>query len=470
MKSTAVPLDMKVARLSGEALPVPSPSMKHPTFRSPAVVTLGVLAALVLGGCSGLRGKHAADTRDRAFISYWPPAENSSGLRLAVKDLIDMKGLVTSAGSEYLAKNSPPAKQDAACMAIARRRGVQIVGKTNTTELAVSPSGINEYFGTPRNPLVPRGRLIPGGSSCGSAVAVASGKADVAFGTDTAGSIRVPAACCGIVGLKTTFGLVSLKGVYPIAPNQLDTVGPMAKDVAGVVKGMDLLQEGFAARYRSAVAAKPSGKQIRVGRLYLNGTDSKVDQAVDQAIAAAGFEVVQMDAGFRDEWVQAQKDAATIAAVSAWLYDEKFRNQPGVATRTKAVVLLGQVEYHTTYRGALERQAKWKKTMQRAFQHVNFIAVPTLQTLPPKIPLFGGTTAFEVLVLSRQNTAGVNLAGVPAVAIPIPVEDRVVPVTSLQLVGPRLSEAPLLNAARLVEAGHDPRKSQRAAKLAASDS
>ena len=84
--------------------------------------------------------------------------------------------------------------------------------------------------------------------------------ADVAFGTDTAGSVRVPAACCGILGLKTTFRLVSLKGVFPLSPDNLDTVGPMAKDIPRLVQGMDLLQEGFAARYKRAVAAKPSAR------------------------------------------------------------------------------------------------------------------------------------------------------------------------------------------------------------------
>src|SRR6185295_5776827 len=130
---------------------------------------------------------------------------------------------------------------------------------------------------TPKNPL--KHSRVPGGSSSGSAVAVASGMADVAFGTDTAGSVRVPAACCGIVGLKTTFGLVSLKGVFPVEPKHLDTVGPMAKDVAHVVEGMDLLQDGFAARYRTAMAAKPLAKDIRIGRLYLGGTDPKIDKA-----------------------------------------------------------------------------------------------------------------------------------------------------------------------------------------------
>src|SRR5690606_19324135 len=102
---------------------------------------------------------------------------------------------VTTAGSEYVSKNAAPAQKDAACMAIARERNVQLVGKANLTEFAVTVSGRNDYYGTPWNNLG-GDRRIPGGSSSGSAVAVANGTADVAFGTDTAGSIRVPAACC----------------------------------------------------------------------------------------------------------------------------------------------------------------------------------------------------------------------------------------------------------------------------------
>ena len=428
--------------------------MKNPFVSIAKCALAGLLLMSAGSGCSTSR----SNREHPGFIAYWPPPDNGK-LRLAVKDLIDMKGVVTTGGSEFLAKNSPPAKRDAACLAIARRRGVQFVGKTNTTELAVAVSGINEYFGTPRSPLSRGRRLIPGGSSSGSAVAVANGLADVAFGTDTAGSIRIPAACCGVVGLKTTFGLVPLDGVYPIAPTYLDTVGPLARDVAGVVKGMDLLQDGFAARYRRTVAASPSAKRIRVGRLYLQGTAAKVDQAVDEALAAAQFEVVKLDEGFRAKWAQAQRDATTVAAVNAWIYDRQFTAAPGVTARTKTVFALGRLQQYTTYPGALRRQAEWKATIRRVFKNVDFIALPTLQTLPPRLPLFGGTVAFEGRVLALQNTAAVNFAGVPAVAVPVPVRDRHVPVTSLQLVGPHLGEAKLLNAARLVEASVPPRGS-----------
>src|SRR4029079_9947134 len=123
---------------------------------------------------------------------------------------------------------------------------------------------------------------------------VASGMADVAFGTDTAGSIRVPAAWCGVGGLKTTHGFVPMEGVCPIEPEHLDTVGPMGKDIARTVQGMDLLQDGFAALYAAAVAAKPFAQGIRIGRLTLKGTDTTIDSAVNEALAKTGFQVVQL--------------------------------------------------------------------------------------------------------------------------------------------------------------------------------
>ena len=217
-----------------------------------------------------------------------------------------MKGVVTTAGSEIFSKTHKPAEKDAPCLAIARQRNVQIVGKTNMTEFAISPSGMNEYFGTAVNPL--KRNLIPGGSSSGNAVALASGMADVALGTDTAGSIRVPAACCGVVGLKTTYGLIPIEGVYPVEPKHLDTVGPMGKDIAHTVQGMELLQDGFAAKYAAAKAAKPTARSIRVGRLKLKGTDPKIDQAIDDALAKTGFQVVELDESLSDKFEQAKKD------------------------------------------------------------------------------------------------------------------------------------------------------------------
>jgi amidase len=415
----------------------------------------GLLLTSFFSACSVLERHSRTGTRDHAFIVYWPPAENSKQLRLAVKDLIDMKGVVTTAGSEYVATTSPPASQDAQCLELARERNVQIVGKTNLTEFAVTVSGKNEYFGTPRNRPDGKHKFIPGGSSSGSAVAVETGMADVAFGTDTAGSIRLPAACCGIYGLKTTFGLVPIKGVFPISPKHLDTIGPMAKDMTHLVQGMDLLQRGFAARYESAVAAEPSAKDIRIGRLYLDGTDPAIDKALDDALAAKEFKVIKLDQAFKAKWNQAQKDGKTVVFADIWFNDQKYTDKKGVSGTTKTIIGQGGREYTNNYKDALKRQVAWQHDLRKVFEKVDFIALPTLQKLPPKFPLFGSSFLFELEVFNTQNTTAVNFAGNPALAMPIPmpVKGKAVPVTSLQLVGPRLSEAELLNAGRLIEAG-----------------
>ena len=408
------------------------------------------LASLVLcSGCSFLPRPNKL-SGNRAFIAYWPPDPNSKGLRLAVKDNIDMKGVVTTAGSEIFSLTHKPAKKDAPCLAIARQRNVQIVGKTNLTEFAISPSGMNEYFGTAVNPL--KRRLIPGGSSSGNAVAVASGEADVAFGTDTAGSCRVPAACCGVVGLKTTYGLIPIEGVYPVEPEHLDTVGPMGKDIAHTVQGMELLQNGFGAKYAAAKAAKPTARSIRVGRLKLKGTDPKIDQAIDDALAKTGFQVVTLDDSVSDKFEQAEKDGNTVASSGAWINDERFQFALGVTSRTQSVIRFGQVTYTTGYRSALARRGAWQRTLSKVFETVDLIALPTLQKTPPGIPLLNLRIGIlEAEILQLQNTVAVNFAGNPALALPVPVRGEKAPVTSLQLIGPRLAEADLLNAGRLVE-------------------
>jgi amidase len=428
----------------------------------------GLLLPLCFHGCALPFGSKASVTRDRAFISYSPGADNSGKLRLAVKDIIDMKGQVTSAGSQYGAETSPPARRDAKLMGPARQGNVQIVGKTNLTEFCLGTSGMNEYYATPVNPL-DRHR-IPGGSSSGSAVAVADGKADVAFGSDSAGSIRIPAACCGILGLKTTFGLVPLDGVFPLSPKHLDTIGPMAKDVPHLVQGMELLSPGFSARYEAAIARKPSANEIKIGRLYVDGTDSRIDDALDDALTATGFQVVRLNdrsktqwkntaAGFRvvriddpfkAQWEKAQVDGSAVAIGDGWLSNRQYLGKARVSLVTQATIRLGELQYNTIYKSALRGQREWQKTLRRALQRVDLIALPTLKTLPPRKPFFGRSADFEARVLALQNTVAVNFAGNPAIAIPIPLKGGGFPVTSLQLIGPRSGEAELVNAARLI--------------------
>jgi len=221
---------------------------------------------------------------------------------------------------------------------------------------------------------------------------------------------------------------------------------------------MDLLQDGFAAVYDAAVAAKPSAHEIRIGRLALKGTDSKIDQAVDEALAKTGFQVVPLDDEFRKKWDRAKEDGNLVAAAGAWISDKRFRHALGVAARTRAAIGAGRLAFTIGYKEALARQAEWQNTLKEIFEKVDFIALPTVQTTPGPIPpnlviSFGFVgSGIEALMLNLQNTVAVNFAGNPALALPIPLDDNEVPVTSLQLIGPRLGEAQLLNAGRLVEA------------------
>ena len=192
-----------------------------------------------------------------------------------MKDIIDIAGVPTTAGCRAVQRQASPAGADAACLAGARAAGARLVGKANLHELAMLPIGTNPWFGTPVNPL--DAERIPGGSSSGSAVAVATDEADVGIGSDTGGSIRVPSACCGTVGLKTTKGRIPLDGVWPLAPS-LDTVGPMATDIARLTVGMQLLEPAF------QPAAAPA---TVIGRLRTSG-QPEIEAAIDAALHAAG--------------------------------------------------------------------------------------------------------------------------------------------------------------------------------------
>ncbi len=162
------------------------------------------------------------------------------GVRVAVKDLYDVAGTVTAAGNPSLACG-PVAERDAAAVAMVRAAGGTVVAKTATDELAMGMFGVNSHFGTPVNPAAPD--RVPGGSSSGSASMVAAGDADLGVGTDTGGSIRVPAAFCGLVGLRPTHGRIDVTGVRPMAA-RFDTVGLLARDVAPVAAAFGVLASG----------------------------------------------------------------------------------------------------------------------------------------------------------------------------------------------------------------------------------
>jgi len=350
---------------------------------------------------------------------------------VAVKDLFDVEGSVTTAGCRALAERMAPAAADAACVAKIRASGGLLAGKTNLHELAFGTSGVNPWYGTPANPADP-GR-VPGGSSSGSAVAVALGEADVGLGSDTGGSVRIPAACCGVVGLKTTHGRVPLEGVWPLAPS-FDTVGPIAATVAGVAEGMRLIE----GRPLETVAA-PLG----VGRAALGPdveVDPVIDAAVDEALARAELEVetTPID-GWKGAWYHQQVLLGLEALESdGWLVAES--NGEGIGADTLERLSRSRVPEETA-RLAREYAARWVPGFVAALEGVGVLALPTLAVRPPVIGEW--RLGFNLL------TAPVNLAGLPAISLPVPAEGR--PPAGLQLVGPAGSEHVLVALAARIE-------------------
>ena len=303
------------------------------------------------------------------------------------------------------------------------------MGKTNLHELAAMATGVNPWFGTPENPFDPA--LIPGGSSSGSAVAVATGEADVAYGTDTGGSVRIPAACCGTVGLKTTWGRIPTEGVWPLSPS-LDTVGPMAADVANVVVGMQLLEPGFTAAGAAASV---------IGRLRLPGIDPDIDAAVDAALASAELEVVDIDV---PGWAGANDIFSPVILVEAWRADGHL-DRSGISPDVAAMIGLGP-SMEPRYDEAMARLRQWRCDVTAVFDRVQLLALPTLRTLPPVIE---GADVINLISLCFPA----NVAGLPALSLPVPMAggDGGVP-ASLQLVGPHHGEELLCAAGAVVEA------------------
>lgn len=358
-------------------------------------------------------------------------AGEGDGPRLAVKDCIDVAGLPTTAGCPVVAEMAEPAQVDAAVVSSAREAGARIVGKTGLTELCWSASGVNRWSGTPVNPLDPR--RLPGGSSSGSAVAVATGEADVAFGTDTGGSVRIPAACCGIAGLKTGYGRISVKGVYPLAPS-LDTVGALGADVAAVELGMRLLEPGF--------AAPPGPAALVAGRLTVTGLDGgidpAVDAAVDRALAAAGVEVTRLpplDAAALMEAAGVIIDAEGFR-VNAYLMQHLRQLSPHVRRNLERGARLGRSD-----RAAAERaRAAVRDTLQSLLDDFPVLVLPTLAGTPPLL----GERGFALTAL----TVPANLAGLPALSLPVTAADKVI--ASMQVIGG--SEEQVVAFGRVIEA------------------
>lgn len=344
------------------------------------------------------------------------------GVPISVKDLVLTRDAPTTAGSRVFGEGLPPS-WDAPVVARLRRAGAIIIGKTNLHEVAYGVTTANEHYGPARNPW--KQDRVPGGSSGGSAVAVAAGLGAGSIGTDTRGSIRIPAACCGITGLKPTFGLLPVEDIVPLAPT-LDHVGPMTRSVedAALLLGAMRGSRAAAARYLAAVDRKPRRLRVAVSEYFVRDAAPAVARAVQETVrlmARLGWEIFEADLSALDNALEASR---VIVSAEALAFHEGFLRErpdaygPLVRARLEGGHALTAVDLVRAEQERVLLTAGFDELFQRA----DLLFGATLPIEPPPI----GTTAVRVggqelsiaEAFCRYN-APANLTGVPALALPI---------------------------------------------------
>ncbi len=373
-----------------------------------------------------------------------------AGLPVAVKDLFETAGILTTAGSKFFADNVPA--EDAQAVIKLKLAGAVIVGKTNTHEIALGVTTVNPHYGTCHNPWDTS--RVPGGSSGGSAVAVATGMSLAALGTDTGGSIRIPASLCGVVGLKPSYGRVSSHGVIPLSWN-LDHVGPLTRTVRDAARMLTVLA-GFDPHdpasvntpvddYLGMLDYGVKGWRVAVAAgEYIGAADSEVLQALEDAVrvfADLEARVETVDA----EWLAdlAFANGRMTPADGAAFHKERLEQHPDwfgadVRQRLESGAALTSSEY------ALARrvQVEGRRLFERFFEKYDILLLPTT---PIPAPMIEGTQAVEAARHLTRFTAPFNLTGVPALSVPCGFTNNHLPL-GLQIVSKRWGEVKVLQA------------------------
>lgn len=346
-----------------------------------------------------------------------------SGPRVVVKDTIDVAGTATRASSKSL-EQAPLATQHADVVSHLLAAGARLTAKVSLHELAFGTTGINHYTGTATNPRFP-GR-IPGGSSSGSAAAVAAGLADFSLGTDTGGSVRIPACCCGVFGFKPTFGRVSRRGVMP-SRTSLDCVGPFAASLPMLVRAMTMIDPGF------VPAQVP--QQATVGVLRVPA-EAAIQNVVDGALAASGLALGE---------VELKHFGAAYDAGMVVINRETFDGCGHLlATGNVGADIAGRLAAagattDTALAQAEEVRQRFTEEVDLALARFDVLALPTMPDFPLRIEDAADTRA----VLGMTSLVRpFNLSGHPALSIPLGSEAGL-PV-GLQLVGAKGADEQLM--------------------------
>ncbi len=355
-----------------------------------------------------------------------------AGIPLAVKDLFDTAGLVTTYGSALFTEHVP-AETASAVLAL-EAAGYSVVGKTNLHEFAYGTTSENPHFGTVPNPVAP-GR-VAGGSSGGNAAALVLGACEVALGTDSGGSVRIPSACCGTVGFKPTYGLVSLEGCFPLAPT-FDHAGPMARDVATCETALRALAPGF------EPAALESLEEVRVA-VCLSGADPLVRARVEEASGRLPRRTL-VDFP-RPEGVS-RLFMHEVAGVHAELFAENA-DLYGEDVRLKVERCLEVTDRQADE--STRRREEYRERVEEALAGFELVLTPTLPCVAPPVGA-GGTGDLDVREALISWTFPFNALGWPALALPCGAAEDGLP-ASAQLAGRAGDDALVVAAGRLLEA------------------
>jgi aspartyl-tRNA(Asn)/glutamyl-tRNA(Gln) amidotransferase subunit A len=377
------------------------------------------------------------------------------GWLVSIKDLFDLRGWPTWAGARLRREllPAPPAAADAAAVARLRAAGATLVGKTNMSEFAFSGVGLNPHFGTPANPACGAGPArIPGGSSSGAAVSVALGIARAGLGSDTGGSLRIPAALCGLVGFKPTRTRVPVAGAFPLATS-LDTVGAIVRSVAdarvvdGVLAGEPLKTMGTPlSKLKLAVARGP----------LFDGLDAEVAQAVEQALDALRAAGAALDEATWAEFgeVAALNQPGGLSPIEAYALHRPWFEQHAAAydPRVAARIALGRGVSAADYWRLLQARAEWAARVHARLAPYDALLAPTVPLAAPRIAalLHDDAEFFRVNGLLLRNTFAFNFADGCALSLPCQAADAPCPV-GLMLAQAPGADARLLDAAEAVE-------------------
>jgi len=355
------------------------------------------------------------------------------GVPVALKDIFDVAGMVTTSGAGEFAHRRP--EQDARCVALLREAGAIVLGKTATTPFAFADPSIT------RNPWNPE--HTPGGSSSGSAAAVAARMVPLALGSQTIGSTVRPAAYCGTVGLKGSFGSISLEGITPLA-GSLDHVGIFARTVEDAALAFSVLAEPR--RVPEASAAPTRAPRLGIPRVFIERYAAEEIGAHLDAVAAsfAGGGAPVQEVALPESWQRIDDVGRLILRVEAAAYHHRWfvRHADAYPPKIRELVTAGQAVLGVDYLLAHETRYQFRREMSAVFERCDVLLLPAAPTTAP--PLAEGTTGDPVFCAPWSFT------GLPAIGLPSGLSRRGLPL-AIQLVAPMLGEDRLLEAARWCE-------------------